>query len=725
MGKGSKKVTVGYWYSLGLHFGICKGPVDALLKIVVGGRTAWSGAQTTSGSLYINKLNLFGGEKREGGLRGTLDVCMGGATQTANSYLTAKLGTPMPAFRGILGGVWRRGRVSAMNPYLKPWAWKVQRILSGWENDAAPWYPEKAQITLDNGDIGANPAHIVYECLTNTQDGMGRDAGQIDDAAFRAAADTFYSEGLGLCLMWAQQAPIEQFIQTVADHAGAGVGEDRATGKIVMYAIRTPTDTSSMLLLDSSNVREVQSFQRPAITDTVNEVTVIYVDVATGEQGSVTVQNLANIQAQADVVSETIKYPGFPNYGLASRAAERDLRVKSTPLAKWRIVANRSAYRLLPGQAFRMTWAPYGMAETVLRALTVRHAGIANGAIEIVAAEDIFGMPMESYLAEQVSLWTPPNTTPVAPTVIAAYEASYLDCVRSMGQSDAEGLATTSGFVGAMAGEPACVTTNFDLLSRIGSESYVKNGTGDWCPTATTSSAVGILDTAIALSGVELPDQIELDAPVLLGTEIVKLMAFDAGTNTITVVRGCVDTVPKTWPSGTRVWFYDPWAGEDINEYASGETVDVKVQTITTTGFLPDAECPVSTVTVGARQARPYPPGDFRVGGLQFPASSSVDLAFSWAHRDRKLQADQIVGYISGGIGPEAGTTYTVRVYNASTSALLRTYAGITGSAQTYTKAQATIDNGGTLPDTIRIELESVRDGLVSWTRYSHGMSWS
>ena len=68
MGKGSKPV-IGYWYRMGLHFGVCVGPVDELLEIDAGGKVAWTGNQTASGDFVIDKLELFGGEKKEGASR--------------------------------------------------------------------------------------------------------------------------------------------------------------------------------------------------------------------------------------------------------------------------------------------------------------------------------------------------------------------------------------------------------------------------------------------------------------------------------------------------------------------------------------------------------------------------------------------------------------------------------------------------------------------------------
>src|SRR5690606_12108059 len=94
----SDKVTVGFRYFVGMDMAICYGPVDALRRIKVGTETAVeAGTYASPGSangtaIVINKPRLFGGEKKGGGLNGTLRFYNGYSNQTQNSYLVSKLG---------------------------------------------------------------------------------------------------------------------------------------------------------------------------------------------------------------------------------------------------------------------------------------------------------------------------------------------------------------------------------------------------------------------------------------------------------------------------------------------------------------------------------------------------------------------------------------------------------------------------------------------------------
>ena len=135
---------------MGLHFGLCHGPVDSLSEIIIGDRRAWEGNETSSGLFAVFAPYLFGGDEREGGIGGNLSLMMGESTQTQNSYLVSRLGASVPAFRGILSAVFEQGYIAANNPYVKPWAFRVTRTLAGWSGGTA-WYPEKAQINCGEG----------------------------------------------------------------------------------------------------------------------------------------------------------------------------------------------------------------------------------------------------------------------------------------------------------------------------------------------------------------------------------------------------------------------------------------------------------------------------------------------------------------------------------------------------------------------------------------------
>ncbi len=78
-----------------------------------------------------------------------------------------------------------------------------------------------------------------------------------------------------------------------------------------------------------------------------------------------------------------------------------------------------------------------------------------------------------------------------------------------------------------------------------------------------------------------------------------------------------------------------------------------------------------------------------------------------WAHRDRLLQADRLIEHDAGSIGPEPGTTTTVRIYHALSNTLLHTTENLAGTSTAY-------DLDLVNDATIRVEVESRRGALAS-----------
>ena len=107
---------------------------------------------------------------------------------------------------------------------------------------------------------------------------------------------------------------------------------------------------------------------------------------------------------------------------------------------------------------------------------------------------------------------------------------------------------------------------------------------------------------------------------------------------------------------------------------------------------------------IASRAARPYPPGQLRINDQVAPTSVTGAIDVTGVHRDRVQQADQLVDSEMAAVGPEPGTTYTVRYYLNNT--LVHTDAGLAAPNSTYTPSGAGV---------MRVEVESVRDDLASY----------
>jgi len=700
----SKEVTIGYKYSAGMHMIICHGPVDAVLAITAGEKLAWSGNVTGSKQIYINNPELFGGEKKEGGIVGAVDIEFGGSTQGQNGYLVSRLGSNIPSHRGVLGLVLRKVYLTAMSQYIKPWSILVRRIAS---KDWATSYSNIAG--------GSNPAHIIREVLTHKSWGMGLPTAKIDDASFTAAAIALYNEGFGLSLSLNGQTQCEDFILNILKHISAVMYNDRITGNYKLKLIRNDYNIATIPSFNEDNIISFNSFERPQFAEMVNEVIIVYQPQGQKDKQSVSIQDLSSIQAQGGVVSQTIDYVGIDNQGIASRVAQRDLRQYSTPLAQLRITVNRDGWKLEPGAVFKLTWASHGITDMVCRATNINLGDYKGHQIVVDAVEDIFSLPTTSYLTTQTPQWVDPVGSPVAAPSQEARELPYWDIQRQFNPGYLAEVDSLSGYVQFLAETPTVASPGYILDTKPSSVStYTQQEEFGYVPKAKLLADITYTQTSMSLKDVtgNLED-VAIGTYAYIENEIVRIDSINLSTLVVTMGRGCLDSVPKPHAANAPIWFADDFAGVDFTEWLVGDSVNCKALTKTGSGVLSEAAAPVSTVTMAGRQFKPYPPGKLRINNLAYPSQIAGALSISWAHRDRTQQLASILSEEYGNVGPEAGLTYSLKLYDEK-NVLRVNQTGLTASTYSWTTEAADSLLTGRLNEYVKINLWSVRGGIAS-----------
>lgn len=852
MGKGSKKTTIGYKYYMGLHMGLCRGPIDAIRQIRVGNKVAWTGKITSNQTLQISQPKLFGGELQEGGIDGTLHVMFGQRDQPRNDALAAMLGGLVSAFRGVVTTFFD-GYVCAMSPYPKEWSYMVQKTKAGWHNDEC-WYPEKCEILMDgtviryddewsykvepvgstadyssinyddsqwlrgpgafgNADltssglyigtyvspgvgrsiwlrrtvnlsavtvvdvyhddgawlwangvpvtlesvsyfnsraslaagqyklalkvtdgvptgstnifagmqfsqpgaeiqiIGMNPAHILRRLYTDPAIGRGLGPERLDEESWVKAADQFYTEGFGLCMKWARSTPLKQFIAEVINHAGAVVYTSRRTGKIVLKAIRDDYDINDLpLFTPDTGLLSIDEDEAAALTTTGNELTVNYTNVLDKRGAAVREKNMGAILASGGVInSEDADYPGVPTEALARRLARRDLRAK-TGIKRIKLVLDRRGREIMPGHVFRISHPARGIDNMVLRAGQVEF----GRTVTITALQDSFGLPATVYRAPSDNGYITPDTIPYIPDIQVAMEAPYRTLAQYLSETDLGALHPTSGYLVAYAVRPEGMAQSFELQTRVAPAAFaLAEDQGAWCPGGTLATAVGYMDNTAVLANAKDLDQVQPGTAALIGTEIVRVDALDAATATLTIARGCADTVPAQHTAGTAVLCFDGFGAAATVEYTDSVTVESKLLTSTSSGQLDVGLAPTLPVAFSGRAARPYPPANVMLNGMRYPSEISGDLELTWDHRDRLLQSDALIDALQASIGPEPGTSYTVELYDSANDTLLYSTAGIED-------ANVVVLADDIAAPAVRLELYSVASGRESAQRFVH-----
>lgn len=750
---GSKKQTVGYKYYFTLQMGLGRGPVNEIAEIRVGDVTALDTPICIKDSgqyVVINKPNLFGGDQKEGGIVGPMYVYNGARDQGLRGAIlpvnptnpktalgAAKggigtlpnirtmLGGDVPNFRGVVS-IWYDGLVAAMNPYPKEWSFRVRRSTAGWFDDDC-WYPAKATINMysEAGRIirGMNGAHILYEVNTNPEWGRGMPASMIDDNSYTRAANQLCDEGFGLCLAWFRQETIKEFIPVIINHIGGVQYVDRETGKMTLRLIRDDYDADALPLFGpDTGLLDIVEDDASGDDNQFNEIIVKGFDPTTKEDISVRVQNLASIQNNEDITSNTIEYKGLATRELCSRVAVRELKAQ-TPLRRFTLVLDRRAWRIAPGMPFKISAPSRGIAEMIVRAGEIDDKDLTTGTLEIKAVQDVFGMPDTAFITPTPPVWTPPSFDAVPSPEHRLIEINWRDYYLRSDPSDRDAVDAGTSYVAEIARAPANTQTQgYDIVTSTTSGTYdleksVNGGFTAWLRLAADAgpldTVLSVLEDNAALFAVEF----DVGDVALIGDEQVAVTGFSTDDMTITVERGVADTIPQAHLAGDTVWAVDDEMVSDGIEYQDGEIVYAKVLTRTTTDLLEPDLAEEDSIEVNQRVFRPYPPGNVKEGGVSIYLYRPIapEPVLTWAHRDRIVQADQTIGHGEGSVGPEAGTTYTVRVYADDGTTLLSTHEGIDSDTWTYDTALQTADG---LPNSVWMELESSRNDFASYFHY-------
>ena len=454
-------------------------------------------------------------------------------------------------------------------------------------------------------------------------------------------------------------------------------------------------------------------------------------------KASVTLQDIALVQMQGGTVGATVEYPGFSNRRNAERAAQRDLRALATPLLSCTIYCGQEASDLDIGDTFKFEWPDYHSGAIVMRVTGMAFGDGRTDRIRIDCVQDVFAAPLESILSEdRGSLWTNPSQPPniiepgesesdlVAATTQIATEMPYRRLVDFVGsrliddylaETPDVGILQTTGKRpesgvqddGSYAGNAINALIHVDAGSG-----YVQRGTAGFCGFARLSADIGFLTSSFTVIGAQDLSTVRIGTFAQIDDELVRVDGISG--NTVTVGRGVLDAVPTPHLAGAGILFWQDSAGSDRVEYEATESINVKLQPRNNSGVAPLASAIAMPLTFDSRAIRPYPPGNVKINGVAYPETDlgGAPLVVAWSHRDRLQQTGETFeDTTDGNIGPEAGTTYTVRLED-SLGGVITEEAGITGTEWAEQSDASDTDNE------IVVKLWSVRDGYASWQQH-------
>jgi hypothetical protein len=551
---------------------------------------------------------------------------------------------------------------------------------------------------LHRGGVDANPAHIIYEALTNAEWGMGSSSDLIDVAGFEAVGQTLFYEPLGLSVLWTKQQTLQDFIQEILDHIQAVLFVDPQTGLLTLKLIRGDYDVDTLPTISPSTAN-LTSFSRKLWGDIVNEIRSPGRTPTTSRtrRSPSTTSPASRRRARSFRTAAITTACAMPTSPSGSRRA-----TCARPALRWRRSKPRSTAR--SGICGRHRCCSSTGPNTASPASSSRH----QHRLRQARRSDDQAQPDRGRLRPRHGrLRHAPNERVgrhfgAQPTAMTEQEALtlpfYFAANGIVSITDATYPEVLAGVLGASSNVDAY---GFELWGEVA----LTDGTTEWQSLATMNIearaelaadiAAEASSTGVAFDSFTGSVSPSVRGFALIGAgteadnELALITNYSSGTDVYALSRGVLDTVPKAWAAGTPVWFFETDSMiEDPTVRSAGEVVDYKLLTRTSQGLLPLAAAPTLAYTLTERPWLPSRPANITIGGLQFndigTAANMIGASVvpvTWSNRNRLFEETTVLSWTASTVAPEDGQTTTITVLKTDLTTVLATHTGLTGSS--------------------------------------------
>lgn len=695
----SKRVTIGYKYYIGLDLALGLGPNVVLRKMWAGKYVAWEGTVSGESTFTINQPNLFGGDKRQGGLQGNVTFYDGSFSQSRDPYLATVCDPNVPRYGGVCHAVFKSFYVGTATN-LQAFNFELTRV----SDTVLP-----GRGIMPNG-LDVNPIEILYDALTAKWGRLGIDTSLINTASWQAAAQTLYDEENGMSLKLEASNSGKTVSDEVMRQIDGLMYQDPETMSIMIKLLRDDYDINTLPVLDMSIVQDISNFAKTTWDSTFNQCRVTFSNRDKDyEDGVAAAQDFANINFQQRVRSTELSFPGVTVPELASLLASRALGVYSVPLYKCDLKCTRKASTLRPGDVFVLNWEPFGLETMVMRVQKIDLGSLTDGTVTMTVIQDKFAANTMVFAQPEQTGWQPIDRTP-RPVVVRKIIETPKFILQASGVTPAD----NQGALYVFARNPAANSMTFDAESTTDAFATVYLGlddalytpcgrlTANYAATAggaarydTTGFTVDLLtDTSVLLSDPTRDNYRDGSGLIVIGNEIMSYAGYtnngDGSYTLKNISRAFLDTLLEAHTTGDYVFFVPGQDGLSETLFSDTATVTTRLRDNTPTATLDAASALTDAVTLARRAFRPAPPAYMTANGSRTPAGAAAGVAVALAWRERSRLATGLVWYDDPTQTPEAGTTYRLEVrINGGTWNAVSGATALTSPSFSYTPAMA------------------------------------
>lgn len=706
----SKRVTIGYKYYFTIDLAICWGPVD-IVQIESGVHVVTDAPWASSGYYAISKPTIYG---EEGGGKAGIDLdctfydggtaASGFSDRVAAIYPEADPTDPADFLGGTYPYIFDAASTEAdshLGDSRRPSCEGLARLaLDGYVGNTtniraikitARHIPGGPAPAYDNINGDANPASVIYFVLTNKERGLGLTSNDVNISKLEEAAEVLYNENLGISLRWTVDISAEDLIQTICEHIDATYYIDLVTGQFTLELVRAQDNYNNVVEFTSNEIKEITSIERTDTNDIVNELKVKYIDRASNWKENVVIaSNTAAFYYTGRVISETLSLSGLSNEQSALLVANRKLQQLSAAPASLAIKATTSQ-GLTNGQLAKINYPERGITNLVGRITEVDHGTLERPEVQIKLLEDVFTTRLAQFDDIPVGNWTPEQGATPGP-LGSLYR--YIELTPAITDEPALLFLAPAP---SKAGDFKFYQFEIEIAeSVIYEQSNLSNAIAKGDTLLNLDNALA-LDTATAAE-VRLGKNLAILTDHI-NFEWIAYLGSSAPGQMESLERGLLDTTPKDWPAGTRVYLFTDM---DVLEIEPDGTLTIDV-----VAFNGDIDGdPVSTTqTSQSKYTAPAPP-EISVNGLYYPSdiSGASDLTFSI------LKRDHAAIYLNGENSTDPGYTYYMEFY--IDGALIENNA--TGDPITRTLEQVFADNSASTFTTLTMKAWAEFNGQSS-----------